>query len=373
MKKTIMFSLLFLLCLSSTFGLLDVVLNDQHTQPLDLYFVQAIGDTVTLNNNVAIDDTVVSLSSVVNYSVGTYVGIFSQSVSDERFYFGEVLSILGNNITLDTPLDFNFSSADMSVPLTRDLNVDGSASCETFIIAAPPSLDNIFADSPMDSNISVDVIRFIVSMTMGSAGDDSRFGDIANGLTNGIVLRRTDGVQNNIFNVKTNGELLNLAFDGDYTDKSGGSNFGFRSRYTFGGQEKHGVSIRLLSDDSLDLIICDDLSSLVGFRVVASGHVVDPINNDSVGIIREEGFDMLINITIMLIILIIGLGFVWFTEKSGNYIWYIFGATWLLASAPLAATVLLDISVFFRFLTIGFFWLIAFIMIWEAVDKLVES
>ena len=101
------------------------------------------------------------------------------------------------------------------------------------------------------------------------------FGDLAK-LINGIVLRRNNGTVDNIFNIKTNGELNNLCYDVSFyraTNPSGVNGIG--ARMTFGGQSKHGVVIRLDPGESLQLLIRDDLSDLLTFRLVAQGHVVD--------------------------------------------------------------------------------------------------
>lgn len=83
----------------------------------------------------------------------------------------------------------------------------------------------------------------------------------------------------------------------------------------------------------------------------------------------ESVNQMLVNITILLILLTIGLGFAWFAERSENFVWYVFGGVWFLVIAPLSVNLLLAVDILFAFLSIAFFWLIAFVMIYEAVDR----
>jgi len=104
--------------------------------------------------------------------------------------------------------------------------------------------------------------------------DDSKFGDIAGGLTNGVLLRQNNGEINNIWNVKTNGEFGLLAYDTAYTDKAPAGSEGFRFRNTYAGQSKHGVTLRLQPGETLEILIQDDLSGLEVFNVMAQGHIV---------------------------------------------------------------------------------------------------
>lgn len=254
-------------------GGLAANLQDQTTTPFDLYFTQILGMPTTLSANTAIDDTVVNITALpAGTAVGDLLGIFSGVSGEERFYFGEILAINTLAITLDTPLDFAFQSGDPAIAQDREMNVSGSmGSPEIFGVTAGTT----------ESGLTLDVTRIMFQMTLTTAGDDGKFGNIAGAsIVNGLVLRRVDGDTRNIFNVKSNGELAGLCYDLAYTNRSGGGgDFGIRARYTFAGQDKHGVAIRLAPGDSLQAIIQDDLTagaSISQFRMIAAGHVVTP-------------------------------------------------------------------------------------------------
>ena len=246
-----------------------VILQDQTSPPVDLFFTQPIGVPTALTNAVLIDATSITVDSVADISVGNYIGIFSGASAEGRFYFGEVLTLPGGNVvTLDTPLDFAFDAGDNVISQTREMNVNGSVTPQTFSVT----------NGTTQSVLEIDITRIMFSMILTSAGDDGKFGNIAK-LTKGLVFRRTDGDTRNTFNVKTNGELRSLCFDLTYPIRSGGGGqFGLGARYTFAGQDKHGVALRLKPGDSLDIIIQDDLSSgapdIEEFRMVAPGHIV---------------------------------------------------------------------------------------------------
>jgi hypothetical protein len=248
---------------------LDVIVGDQTTPPLDLYFIQATGDADTLAVEGAVDDTSITLNDDTGFAVGGYIGVFSGG----RFYFGEVLATPGANVlNLDTPLDFAYAVGSNVLEFSRDLGVSGSiGSPEIFEVQGPGGAA---------AGLEIDITRIMISMITDSAADLSLFGDIA-ALTNGCVLRRNDGAVRNIFNVKTNVDLLNLAYD--LTIYSAANPVqgvdGLGARYTFSGPDKHGVAVRLGAGESLEWLVQDDLTDLgtatATFRVIAQGHIVE--------------------------------------------------------------------------------------------------
>ena len=243
-------------------GGIPVNLQDQTTPPVLIYANQIIC-TTTLTAATALDDYTVSVVDASLMSVGDYTGIFN--IEGIRFYAGTILSINVNDITFDTPIDFKYQIGDTVQCGTKEMNVDGSITPQIFSLRADPGLD-----------IEVDVTRIIIHITDNTAMDDSRFGGIL-ALTNGVVLRRVDGSYLNILNVKTNGEIGELAFDKTYDDRAPSGFFGLTARLTFAGQSKIGVAIRLGPDEDLQVIIQDDLTGLESFRIMIEGHVVQDI------------------------------------------------------------------------------------------------
>jgi hypothetical protein len=238
---------------------LDVMLSDPTTPPLIVYLneVECV-TSLTLAFN--IDDYDIEVADATGFDVGDYVGVFNTTAA--RFYAGNVLAVNGTTITMDTPSDFDFTAGDRVQCGTKEMNVDGSVTPRIFSIRADPSID-----------ITIDITRIIIHMIGTSTMDDAKFGDL-DALLRGVVLRRIDGITQNIFNTKTNGELGEIAFDKVYDTKAPAGFTGFSCRLTFAGQNKMGVAIRLGPDDDLQLIVQDDLSGLVSFRIVAEGHLV---------------------------------------------------------------------------------------------------
>lgn len=247
-------------------GALDAFIQDQTSPPLDLYFTQAINAPSALSNATIINATSVVIDSVANFSAGNYMGIFSGASGEGRFYFGEVISVVGNTITLDSPLDFAYDAGDPVVSTTRELNVNGAGTSQIFQIQV----------GGVNTPITVDITKIMIQATTSGTPDFADFGDITGGLINGVVLRQVDGVTRNFWNIKTNGEFANIAYDfTPYLAANPGLGVnGFAVRFTFSGQAEHGVAVRLDPADLLQVIIQDDLSDLLTFRIIAQGHVV---------------------------------------------------------------------------------------------------
>lgn len=246
-------------------GGLDVYIQDQTTRPLDLFFTQLDGTPTTLLSDANFDDRTIELTSTTGFADGQFFGIFSTTSPGEGFYFGtQIGAPAGNTITIDTPIDFDFNAGDSVIPLTKDLNVNGSITPQIFSVTIGSG-----------SQVKLDITRIILQITTTDTPLFNEFGNIP-ALTDGIVLRRKNGIKENIWNVKSNGEFANLAYDVTFYESGvGQEQGGLAVRYTFSGQDKHGVAVRLIPGDTLDLIVQDDLTALNSFNIIAQGHIVD--------------------------------------------------------------------------------------------------
>ena len=241
---------------------IDVMIQDQTSDIVDYYlciqlFELALAQVAIIESNVI---TVVDGTDVI---AGTYVCIQNKT----RTFQAKILSKVGNELTLDTPLDFNFPINGTSVNnRSPQLNLDGSTNV-------------VVGSLGPNSGVKWDITRIILSMTHVSAADDGRFGGIA-ALAKGIVVRKSDGVHHTIFNAKTNGDLRERMYDLTFSDRAPAGQYGTAARRTFAGQGKNGVVIRLDGDteERIEIIIQDDLTDLTSFRVIAQGHVVEDSN-----------------------------------------------------------------------------------------------
>jgi len=243
-------------------GGIPVNVQDQHTRALDLDFIQAAGVPTTLTVETALEDMTITIADTTGFDAGNVVGIFS---GEGFFYFGKQIGApAGQVVTLDTPIDKKFTTALSAViTATDELAVNGSVTTEIFQIGP--------VGVPRD--LEVDITRITGYIQSGSAMDDALFGNLA-ALTNGVVLRVNNEVIDNVWNIKSNGDIGLLCFDAAYTDKAPAGSFGYRFRNTYAGPSKHGVTLRLMGGEMLEVLIQDNLSGLESFRMMAQGHVV---------------------------------------------------------------------------------------------------
>jgi hypothetical protein len=245
---------------------LDVNIQDQFTDAIAANFNQVTNST-ELTDAIAIDDLDIVVDDATGVSAGSYIILFHPG--SVRFSTFIALSVVSTTITLDTPIDFAYPAGTFVDIAVINLAVDGSSTTQTFGLrgtGAPPGVD-----------LSFDVTRIIFTCITATAVDLSKFGDIAAGITNGLVLRKRDGTFHNVFNIKTNGDIANLMFDWTVHQASNPiqGQDGFISRMTFAGQDKMGVTIRLAIGEDLEFLVQDNLSTITSFKVIAEGHIVE--------------------------------------------------------------------------------------------------
>lgn len=257
----------FLRAVTNPCGGIDVNVQDQTTPIVIAKFHRV--DTVTdLAVATAIDEKTITLTDSTGFVEGEYIIVYSD-VTD-RYYLGSILDITGNVVTVDSPLDSALPVGATVTTGPSNMAVDGSITPSIFGLRG----ENVLPDGV---DLTFDMTRIIFHCTTSGTVDLSKFADIAGGITNGLVLRKRDGVYNNIFNVKTNGEISGILYDlsiQQSTNPAQGQN-GFYARLTFASQGKLGVAVRLEKGEDLEFIVQDDLSSIELLEVYAEGHIVD--------------------------------------------------------------------------------------------------
>lgn len=239
------------------------VFAQNSTSPLLIVKASNIVAETTTTTLSAVGDYIINVNSATGLALGQYMTIYN--ADSNRVYFGTVLAINVLAITLDTPLDFSFPIGSFVSSGIANMNVNGSVTPVIFGIRNPTGTDIA---------LKYDIHRLIFTCLANTTVDLSKFGDIIGGLTKGIVVRRVDGTYQNIFNAKTNAEMKNLMFDFEIQQVQGGQQDGFTCRITFNGKDKMGSVIRLGEQEDLQIIIQDDLSTLVSFTMISQGNEV---------------------------------------------------------------------------------------------------
>lgn len=238
------------------------------TEPVLIVHASKVHKFTTLASDSAIDDRVISVVDASTCIAGDSIKVISPRAG--RFYIGHIVSVSTNDITLDSPLDYAHLTKASIACANENLAVDGSVTPQIFSLRA--------ADPTGAVPVTVHITRIIIECITDSAVSLDKFGNIA-ALTNGLVMRRVDGVYNNIFNVKTLGDLAGLAYDVVVYEKSAPADNidGFTVRMTFAGPSKMGTAIEVGPGEDIQFIVSDNLEfgtpDIIELHITFQGHV----------------------------------------------------------------------------------------------------
>lgn len=247
-------------------GALPTNVQDQHTEPLDAYFSQQIGD-FTLSADTGISgisaaSLIYTFEATTGHGLVTTNEILLLDVVGDHALFAVVLLVVDNTITIDRPIDNDFPFAtSLGRIVNTNMVVNGSVTPQIFSLRA--------------GAIPVDSVRFIITMRGTANMGEDNFGGLPI-LTRGLVFRVINSFQKTIFNFKMNQDIRQFCFDGDYPEKVPSGQHAFAARLTFGGQSKHGVVLRISHTDVLQWIVQDNLTGggLVALKISDMGHEI---------------------------------------------------------------------------------------------------
>lgn len=194
---------------------------------------------------------------------GASLTIREGSVEETNIF--RVTDITETTIIIDRPIANNYSSG-VSIEIVNEnmVTLTGTLTNPISYTVQPPT------------GVVLDVNRIILEIRHDSAGDNSKFGDIDDGLSNGVVLRVNKTNNKKVLGVwANNGEIAQDMYDLTYNDKAGAGLFGTDGRWTFNGVEKDNFIVRLIgdNDDKLEVLIQDDLSDLSNFSIKVKGNL----------------------------------------------------------------------------------------------------
>jgi len=245
---------------------LDVLPQDRTTDPIIVYFNQVHNSTALA---VAVPDIttnprIIVVADATGIVVGSYIILFDPD--SLRFSTFFVTAVNGVNITLDSPIDFEYPIDTFVDVAIIDMSVNGSVTPEVFGlrgVGAPPGIE-----------LTLDVTRIIITCIASSPVTLSLFANLT-ALTNGLLMRARNGRVKNIFNVKDNREIQSVMFDyvpSTALNPAQGED-GFVSRLTFSGPSKIGVAVSLPIGEDLEVWIQDNLLGITDLRIRAEGHI----------------------------------------------------------------------------------------------------
>lgn len=244
---------------------LDVLLQN-NIAPIVIAKFNQVQQGTTLAEVTLKEDVTITVVDPTGFAVGQYLVMYSTEI--DRYFLAYILDVVGSEITVDTPLDAEFPVGSIVGGAITNMAINGSVDSQIFGLRGNP------VENPL--NLVFDITRILFRCETVDSPDLSTFADIAGGITKGLILRKRNGEFNNIFNVKTNGDLSSIMFDFKIelaTNPAQGQN-GFTGRLTFSGQDKIGTVVRLAEGEDLEFIVQDDLSTITKLEAIAEGHVV---------------------------------------------------------------------------------------------------
>lgn len=245
-------------------GGLDINNAWLHRKIVNETYHQFTGVETTPSIAITEGDTSITVDDATGFIIGSELMIVEGPIQEIGIL--TVTNVVANVITIDRPIGNPYTTSAEIKEVTTNMAVSGSlASPEIFEIQAP--ITNIWQ-----------ITRILFSIVDNITPDDGRFGGIV-ALTNGVSLRATTAAGRTVVfaNWKTNGDMKLDMFDVTYTDRAPSGQFGVNGRWTFTSAE---VIAELDGDSSpiqkLEMLIQDDLTGLIDFRMRAQGRVDRP-------------------------------------------------------------------------------------------------
>jgi hypothetical protein len=237
-------------------GAVRVEIQDRYTETIDLYLYR-LDAQPSLTAAVAVDDTTFQINSNANVTSGDAITLYEGSVVFQSI----VVSSTETSVTISTPCDKVFSTNAIMHIGPWSMNVNGSVTPQIYHIHAAPSA-------------SIDIYTLTVSALDDLAMDSSTFLGIADGITNGFLLRQLNGSRKNLGLFVNNLGFDEFGFEVTYTEANKKSQYGLVAKKNI--HIQNGVSVRLVGSrgDQLQAVVRDDLTSQTLLAVIVSGHTV---------------------------------------------------------------------------------------------------
>lgn len=247
--------------LSSLRGALDVHIADVHRSIINQYIHQDTAVQTTVAVQTAVGDISFTVADSTGFTVGRSIHINTTGIETTH---PSIISIVGNVITIDRPLDKIHLIGDEVNQVVINMAQTGQIGT----LASP----QIYVGEPPPGEVW-HITRLLFSMTHGLAGDLGLFGSLPE-LVNGVVLRsKVNGQFGTLTNWKNNGDIKTDMFDVEFDSRSGGQgSFGTSGRGTF---IRTGAILRLDGDqgDQFQVLVQDDITALDVFDMKLQGHL----------------------------------------------------------------------------------------------------
>ena len=236
-----------------------------HRKIVNETYHQHTGISTTPSSPIAMGDVAVNFTSVAGFAEGSEVKLTEDS--KQELGLMTITDITALVVTFDRPIGNDYTVAAVLEEVTTNMSAVAGTLASPQIYEVDPPVGVVWQFT-----------RILFSITTATAPDDGKFGGIA-ALPNGVSLRATTASGRTVVfaNWKSNGDMKLDMFDVPYTDKAPAGNHGVNGRWTF---TKAEIVAELDGDASplqkLEVLIQDDLTGLISFRMRGQGRVFSP-------------------------------------------------------------------------------------------------
>ena len=231
-----------------------------HIEPILERFHYHPGTEEQLTISASAGSTSITVVNGASFSIGQRIQLYEGTVEESDLI--TITNIVGNVLTLDRPIDMDFTTSAYAKLSVSNMAVSATLGSPMLFYVEPPA------------GVVWHIDRLTGLIYDNAVMDDSKLGGIA-AVTNGLLLRVAygNGTYENIGCIKNNQEIYMICGPGrcQYADKAPAGYYGFRWEMNFGDGD---YIIRLDGDagDALQILVQDDLSGLVSFYAIAQGH-----------------------------------------------------------------------------------------------------
>lgn len=245
-------------------GALNVHDTDLHDEMVNRHLINFDGSIESPNTAITSGDVDVLVDSTAGFGADDDIVIKDASGNVIEQHFVITAIDVDVSITVDRPIDNDYTISASIEEVNHNLNVDGTLASPVIFELGPPS-DEVWH-----------IERLLFSITDNTTGqcDDSKFGMISS-LTNGLVFRenKNSGALLRTISIwKSNSQMKQDMFDVLCSPSAPAGFEGLSGRFTI---KNTGSIIKLdgSNGDKIELLVQDPLSSTVTIHYKAQGHI----------------------------------------------------------------------------------------------------
>lgn len=240
-------------------GALSTYDSDVNSIMVNEHLRQNTGITDTLGAPASIDDRDITVTNGGLFTVNDRITLAEGTLRESATI--KITAVAGNVLSMDKPLEHDYTIAAIVTGVIKSLNVNGSVTPQIFQIAPPA--DEIWH-----------IYRMTIAMVHTTVSSDDLFGNLTK-LANGLVMRQINGFRHNLTVWRDNSDIIeDTGVDLRYSSKSGGGLFGTAARWTF---KRAGTVVTLdgSKGDKFQAIVQDNLSqaTMKDIEIKVQGHV----------------------------------------------------------------------------------------------------